>query len=550
MLLRHLFTAMRAGLFWLVCSGCSLDPPPPHVVPPIGPEAATPPAIHLVIRDGDSLQKMPARAIIYGSVGTPRPDFKSDGATGSVLAQGAIGSPEGVLLPSGEATFPIPSGTYELWLLQGTEYELVRKTVTVAKDAVTEVDVTLEHTVFTNGWLAADMHVHSARSVDSRVLAAHRVVTEVVSGVHVIVPTEHHFHNDLGSMIELLGLGSRAVSIPGSEYDFQGGHAGVYPVVFKPNEPLWGAPAWQQWPKFQTADPPTYFPLIHQQEGQPVIVINHPRLGGLGYFVNLGWRPELPHPTAALFDGMEVLNGYAMRPAEVSDLLHDWFALLNQGHRITGAANSDSHRMDWLRAGYPRTYLGLPTSDPARVLPADLRQALLQQRAVGTNGPFVRLVIDQKELGQTVTVKNQTVQANIVADAPGWIDLTRIQLYVNGVMTKEIPVTDRKHPALKTEVALEMKTDGWVVVLALGDSPLPVDVIGASNGGQAYPIAFTNPIWLDANGDGKVNPPGTVPPRPLPWKPAANVAKERSAVWEVPHAPLYCDPFEYPDPFR
>ena len=540
-----------SGLLLLAACG-DHEPSAMIVAPEVPPLVPKPPAIHIVLRDGDSMMPMPGRAIIYPVGSTPKPDFKSDGATASVIAQGVIGAPEGVLLVTGEGTVGVPTGTYDLLLLQGTEYESVRKTVTVAADAVTQVDVTLEHSVKTDGWLAADMHLHTKRSFDSKLLAAHRVVSEVVSGVHVLVPTEHGFHYDFSDLIKSLDYGQRAVSIPGSEYNFQGGHAGIYPVVYDPTGPFLGAPPWQEWPKPNMADPETYFPLIHQQAGSPLVVINHPRLPpDLGYFLNIRWRPGLPLSTAGLFDGMEILNGYAMRPPEVADLLHDWFTLLNQGLRVVGLGNSDSHRIDWLRAGYPRTWLQFPTSEPSRLLPSDLREAILKMRAVASNGPFVMLSVDGKGLGETVSVKGGMITATITADAPGWVDLTRLQIYRNGVLAQEIPITGRKHPALSTQVMLNVPADGWIVVLALGDLPLPSDVIGAVNGGQALPIALTNPIWLDADGDGKVTPSNMVPLRPLPWKQAAlKAGSERGQILELLHAPLDCEPFEYPEWLR
>lgn len=540
-----------SGLF-LLWATCGDEPISYVVVPEVPAVAPSAPAIHIVLRDSDSMMPMPGRAIIYPVGMTPKPDFKSDGATASVLAPGVIGAPEGVLLVSGDATIGLPIGTYDLILLQGTEYESVRKTVSVTADAVTQVDVTLEHTVKTEGWLAADMHIHSRRSFDSKLLAAHRVVSEVVSGIQVLVPTEHGYHYDLSDLIKTLDYGSRAVSIPGSEYNFQGGHAGIYPVVFDPNGPFLGAPPWQEWPKPNMADPETYFPLVHQQAGSPLIVINHPRLPpDLGYFLNIRWRPGMPLKTAGLFDAMEVLNGYAMQPHEVAELLQDWFTLLNQGLRVTGLGNSDTHRIDWLRAGYPRTWLQFPTSEPSRVIPSDLRDALLSMRAVGSNGPFVTMSAEGKGIGDTVKVQSGNVSVSITADAPGWVDLTRLQIYRNGVLFTEIPITSRSHPALSTKVDVDVPSDGWIVALALGDAPLPTDVIGAVNAGRALPMAFTNPIWLDADGDGKVTPSSSVPPRPLPWKQSMLASdQDRAQLLELLHAPLDCEPFEYPSWLR
>ena len=122
------------------------------------------------------------------------------------------------------------------------------------------------------------------------------------------------------------------------------------------------------------ADPETYFPPDSHAAGESSGGGQSSALAAdLGYFLNIRWKPGMPLSTAGLFDGIEVLNGYAMRPPDIADLLLDWFALLNQGLRLTGLGNSDTHRIDWLRGGYPRTWLGLPTTEPARVLPSDLK---------------------------------------------------------------------------------------------------------------------------------------------------------------------------------
>ena len=39
------------------------------------------------------------------------------------------------------------------------------------------------------------------------------------------------------------------------------------------------------------------------------------------------------------------------------------------------------------------------------------------------------------------------------------------------------------------------------------DSRAPVPVAGEEEGGEGWPFAFTNPIWVDADGDGNWQPP-------------------------------------------
>lgn len=515
----------------------------------VAPQMPTP-GLSLTVRSSDDLQPMPARVIIKPHADTKKPDFRSDGSTGSDYAPGAIGGPDGVMLVTGQARVPLWPGSYDLTLLQGPEYEMVQRSVVVGKGGPVTVDVVLERAVRTDGWLAADMHIHSKVSFDSKVATAHRVVSEVSSGVELLVPTEHVYHYDLQPTLVALGYAGRALSIPGSEYGFNPGHIGVYPVVYDPQGKLFGAPLWEEWP-WSHIDPEVYFPLIHALPGRPLVVINHPRLGpDLGYFDNIGWRPGAPLKSAGLFDAVEVLSGYESAPEDVTLLLRDWFTLLNEGRRVTALGNSDTHRIDWLRAGYPRTWLRLPTEEPRRVLPDDLREALVNMRAIASMGPWVNLTVDGKGIGDTVAAGAQ-VKVRVEADAPSWIDLTQVQLYQNGALVKTLPIdarVDGRHPVLRQEVTLDISADGWLVAIAVGDRPLPIDVIGAVMNGRAKPIALTNPVWLDRDGDGKITPPGGVG-QPKPFGVLVQDLPPRASVFAGPilEAPLDCEPQAYRD---
>lgn len=540
----------RAVLALALLVGCGRQPEPANA-PDAGagqrdPKAAAGPALQIVVRDGDDLQPLPARMLVAPVAPTKMPNFRSDGWTAAFVANDVLGAPEGVLLVTGRALLPFPDGTYDLSFLQGPEYEMVRRRVTIGPKAVAPVDVTLEHTVHTDGWMAADMHLHTRLSGDSKVAAHHRVISEVASGIRLLVPTEHTYHNDLQPQIDELGYTQRAVSIPGSEYGFDLGHIGVYPVRFDPRGRFYGAPAWEEWP-WRSISAEVYFPQIHALAGDPLIIINHPRLPpDLGFFHNLRWRPGQPLPALDLFDGIEVLSGYENSPHETTALLSDWFYLLNLGRRVVGLGNSDTHRIDWLRAGYPRTWLHLATDEPVRVLPEDLREALLSMRAVASNGPFVNLKVNGEDLGALVNARAGHVTARVVADAPGWIDLTRVLLYQNGNLLKEIPVTQRRHPALTEEVEVPVSADGWLVAVAVGDLPLPVEVIGAVKNGMARPFAFTNPVWLDADGDGRVKMAPAAPPQPQPFGAMFQTEEPRTGLGffdGLPlHAPLDCEP--------
>ncbi len=545
----------------LGCTGAPPAPLPPAPTPAHLTHVATTyagPALQVTVHDGDDGSLLPSRIIIKAIKPTKTPNFRSDGATPTVLDEGVLGVPEGVLLVTGQGRVPIAAGTYDLMFLQGPEYEAVHVQVNVKRQVV-PVDVTLSHSVRTDGWLAADMHIHSNISYDAQIHPMHRVISEVTSGISVLVPTEHAFHYDFTDEIQALGYEGRAVSMAGSEYGFAEGHAGVYPVVFERKGFIrnkdygGGAPAWQHYPIWLGHSAEIAFPEIHALPGGPLVVINHPRLApDLGYFRNIGWphQPKEALGTATLFDGLEVLSGYENAPSETTTILRDWFALLNSGHHVVGLGNSDTHRLDRLRAGYPRTFLRMATDDPSQLTPSDLKDALRGMRAVASNGPWVNLWVEGHEVGDTIVPPtNGPMRVKVVADAAGWIDITKVLVYRNGALVKEIPITRRLHPALSQTISLPQGHDGWVVAMVVGDVPLPAEVIGTAKGGEARPFAFTNPVWLDADGDGKISipPEDADAPHPLPFGNVKEDNEQEARIFTEPmHAPLDCDPSAWP----
>ncbi len=536
----------------LSCSNAPNKPAGPSGLEMVPPQPTQGPALHVTVRSSDGLDLLPSRLIIAPVAPTPSPGLHNDGATARMLAPNVLGITDGAILVTGEGTLPIPAGTYDVIAVQGPEYEQAKGRLTIAGKDIVPWSVVLQHSVRTDGWLAADMHIHTSQSFDSKLAPAHRVISEVAAGVEVIVPTEHIWHNDLQQYVDVLGYSSRAISIPGSEYGFQYGHLGVYPVEVDRKGALWGAPEWQVWENWRNLTGEIVFPLIHSMPGQPVAIINHPRLPpDLGYFINIGWPryPGEPLSTAPLFDGLEVINGYDQIPQSLQTLLRDWFFFLSQGLRTVALGNSDTHRMDWLSSGYPRTWLKLATDVPQYVLPGDLRDALLGNRAIASNGPWLHMQVDGADIGSTVQPQGGSVQVKITADAATWIDLTKVQLYHNGSLIKEWAVPGRSHPALSVETSVPVSGDGWLVAMAVGDQPLPAAVIGQVLGGKVRPFALTNAIRIDADGDGKVQPP-PLTSEPRPFGLTATTLAEEPLPQSPPlplHVPLDCEPDAYLD---
>src|SRR5262249_41561963 len=140
-------------------------------------------------------------------------------ATGScLLADGALGTWDGLVLAYGDAELPvgggdrcepspaIPLGTYRVWAWRGVEYERWEGSVTIAAGQRVELVVPLARAWRPRGTLAADLHVHARASNDSTVPNPVRVMTEVAAGTQVIGLSDHNVTGDLTDDIAALHL--------------------------------------------------------------------------------------------------------------------------------------------------------------------------------------------------------------------------------------------------------------------------------------------------------------------------------------------------------
>ncbi len=484
------------------------------------------------------------------------------------LAPGVLGAPEGVLLIAGAGSLRVPAGTYDLFITHGPEWEADTRRITIGASDTITVAAALRHSVDTRGWIAADLHVHTARSFDSTVQLDARVVTEVAVGVELIVTTDHNVLSDLQPDLEQLGYEELARAIVGDEFNFYEGHGGAYPMPYDPKDP-WngGAMPWKlDWDSVRLVHSAQIFEFLHGFPTSPVVTVNHPRLlPDLGYFTNMKWSPPAPMPDAGRFDAIEILNGYMNAPEDAAALLRDWFFLLSGGTRVAALGSSDTHRLRDVKAGFPRSWLRLPSDDPTRVEGADLADAIRRQRAIASNGPFALLTVDDAQIGDLVT--NQTGQAIVDAtvDAPGWMQIDKVRVFMNGKVVEERDVAPGLRPVLHDRFPVKLPAgDAWVALQANGSAkkPLPVALIGEHQDGAVVPFVITNPVFVDGDGDKQWKPaladprdadPGPLGPFFAPGSAGSITSPEIEEYARDPSAPshpapLDCEPPLWADP--
>jgi hypothetical protein len=489
--------------------------------------------IRITARDAATGLRIPARARILGERGTPTPMLGPDWS--------ASGAGDAVILALGEVVVPVPTGRYRVVVTHGPEWSLHEAPVEVSETFRPDVQATLRHAVEPGDWVPCELHLHASPSPDSEVPLDDRVASLVAEGIRFAVPTDHNIVTSYAPAIARLAL------TPGTLGTVSGieattdlpvfGHFNAFPVPLVEGAPGNGAVP------FEGTTPTALFAALRALGPDVLVQVNHPRLeGGIGYFEQMGYAGATgaaAGPYSDDFDLLEVWNGYDLaRPDTMLAVFTEWLGMLGRGRRVVATGNSDSHKIRYVWAGYPRTYVRTPGG---RSEPADVLAGLRAGRAFVTSGPFLEANLDDAGPGDVAIVRDGVARVRVVVRAPDWMALTRIEIWHEGaiVRSEAIPapgpaVTNsdtrnatpsgarrdpRRSPSdteiladLRFEATLDVPItqDGYVVVLVRGDRPMDL-AFGRSG---IPPLAFTNPIWLDVDGDGIAPDPGD--PRPSP----------------------------------
>jgi len=207
---------------------------------------------------------------------------------------------------------------------------------------------------------------------------------------------------------------------------------------------------------------------------------------------------------------MEVLA--TRRQSMTEPVLRDWYGLLNRGFRVTATGNSDSHILFGHEPGYPRNLVWVGKDRPDEVTDQEVVDAVKRaRRVIVTTGPVVEAWVGETPIGGFVRGRNARVRLRIKVQAAPWIDVRSVEVVVNGLVAHWQPVPEsRRVVRLERVVDLPLSADSWIVVLARGQRPLAPVVPTTRANEPRIPLGFTNPIWVDYDGDGRFTPPNPV----------------------------------------
>ncbi|MCH8065759.1 MAG: hypothetical protein IIC90_08035, partial [Chloroflexi bacterium] len=271
-----------------------------------------------------------------------------------------------------------------------------------------------------------------------------------------------------------LGVGnliSTAVSAENTTPDY--GHFIGWPRTIDPAQTNNGAldwaqaaPAGQDFPSFGNfmMPPADIFANLAADPGVDTVHINHMDtfFGPDGLAIDTGLVPpqhfadgaskRLDPAIANLFDdgftALEVWQGTSRNnilSRFIGRNLGDWFNLINQGIVRTGYAVSDTHKAIASQSGFPRTYVASPTDDPGALaaIAETLSTNVNARRAVGSNGPFIRVTTAATSTGQTgglalglpTSISTTDGSATVTVDiqSPLWAQFDTVEYYINNV---------------------------------------------------------------------------------------------------------------------
>jgi hypothetical protein len=230
----------------------------------------------------------------------------------------------------------------------------------------------------------------------------------------------------------------------------------------------------------------------------------------------VGARPEdlgLP-PSADIddlsFDAVEVAND--LDADSFGGDFAEWLTLVDNGHGAAATGSSDSHGASRY-AGVSRTYVwvGEGNDDPASVDPAAINAAIKARHVVVAQGAFVTAgivapgVAEPSLPGDLVDLSGETTATiRIDVQAAPWMPVGQIVIYAGVQVARTINLDpgDTAVDRYQNDVTLDLPAAGDVLFV------VRVNAAGRADPVLGDPVAsFTNPLLVDADGDGVWTPP-------------------------------------------
>jgi hypothetical protein len=486
--------------------------------------------VEIDVREGG--QPVPCKVQIFGRAGTRDPSFGPDHLESwlrnLVYAVGA-----------GDR-HKLEPGRYDAIVSHGPEYDAVFTSFEVAPGAVTTLRAELKRTVDTTGWISADFHNHSTESGDNVTSQRGRVRALLAEQLEFAPCTEHNRISSYAPHLQALKAVGRMATASGIE--LTGGsqtinHQNAFPMVMRPHTQDNGGPEPSAEMDLQIER------LALWDDGSDKLVQeNHPTLSELffdvdrddqvdpGHRLGIGFIDVVEvHPPEAIFwtPFSDEYPPWVAAGAPYDNRVLTWLQILNRGRRLPAVVNTDAHG-NFHETGQLRNFVRSPTDDPARIKTLDVVHEAEKGHVVVSNGPFLEVTLKAPGDAGPAALPGDVIKLpggkgvlHVRVQTPNWFDVDRVRLVVNGRPDRTLDFSRGKHAEMfgagpvkfERDIPLALKADAHVIVAVIGEHGRLGPVAGPDHAAER-PVAFSNPIFVDVDGDGwKAN--GDVLDQPL-----------------------------------
>lgn len=414
----------------------------------------------------------------------------------------------------------IAPGTYDVIISRGFEYDAVYASITVERGRDTEIAAKLIRTVDTTGWISADFHAHSSPSGDNTASQYGRVLNSVAEHLEFIPCTEHNRIDTYLPHLKRMGVEHLVLTCSGMELTGSIGdvnHQNAFPLVMKPRIQDNGAPLVDANPRVQIERL-----ALWDNKSEKLVQQNHPNIIKHAFDKNLDGKFDGGY---GMFPFMDVIEVHPLHPIlqgpsvdektkvnNGGNTIHSWLVALNQGIRVPGVVNTDAH-YNFHGTGWMRIYVKSPSDDPAQVKVLDMVHAAERGNIIMTTGPYLEVTGEsasgKANVGEDLAASDGKVKLRVRVQCANWCDINRVQVLINGRLDPELNFTRKANPdrfsdkTTKFEGVIEVPLDGdaHLIVAAAGEG-LTLGPVWGPQWGKYMPIAVSNPIFVDVDGNG------------------------------------------------
>lgn len=456
---------------------------------------------------------IPCKVSFYGEGETPDPFFGPDSKP--------IAVHNTRYTATGRFRQEIAPGQYQVVISRGPEYDAVVELITVEPGQVSRVNAELARVVVTPGWISTEYHSHSSPSGDNSSSQMGRVLNFLAEQIEFAPCTEHGRIASYMPHIRKLEATQWLATCSGMELTgsvLPVNHQNAFPLRQRFRMQDGGAPA-------TDIDPVVQIERLAMMDrgSEKLVQSNHPNLiqiygdkdndrvpdGGFREMFSYMDVIEV-HPPSRIFD----------RPTEYpnaddrGNAIFCWMQLLNLGYRIPGVVNTDAH-YNFHGSGWLRNYVKSSTDAPAEIDVAEMVDHSEKGHVIMTNGPYLEVQLIKPDSdkafisGDDVELPGGSAKLHVRVQCPNWLDVNRVQVFVNGTMPEELNFTRRTHAEwfsnevvkFDRTIPIELEKDAHIIVAVAGEGLQLGRVMGESRGKQ-MPVAVANPIFVDVDGGG------------------------------------------------